>query len=133
VLRRPVLAGRVAMRPDGPGHVWLVPLRDAAISGRSAEPIPLDDPSVTGAVEAAAHTVPALAGAKPVAAFGAAYAVPASGYLSAGPVPEIPGYYEVAAYSGVTLAPLLARSLADDILGLGADPLLAPFRPSGTA
>jgi glycine/D-amino acid oxidase-like deaminating enzyme len=133
VLRRPVLAGRVAMRPAGPGHVWLVPLRDAAMSALSAEPIPLDDPLVSASIEAAADTVPALAGARPIAAVGAAYAVPASGYLSAGPVPEIPGYYEVAAYSGVTLAPLLARSLADDILGLGADPLLAPFRPDADA
>lgn len=129
VLRRPVIAGRVAMRPDGPGHVWLVPLRDAVISTLTAEQIPLDDPVVTAAIAAAATVVPALAGARPVASVGAAYAVPASGYLSAGPVAGIPGYYEVAAYSGVTLAPLLARALADEILGLGPDPLLAPFHP----
>jgi glycine/D-amino acid oxidase-like deaminating enzyme len=129
VLRRPVIAGRIAMRPDGPGRVWLVPLRDAVMPSRSAEPIPLDDPLVSRAVEAAAATVPALIGARPVAAVGAAYAVPASGYLSAGSVSGMANYYEVAAYSGVTLAPLLARSLADEILGLGADPLLAPFRP----
>ena len=129
VLRRPLLAGRVAMRPDGPGHVWLVPLRDAAMPGLAATPIPLDDPVVTAAIATAAAAVPSLASARPVAAVGAAYAVPASGYLSAGPVSGIAGYYEIAAYSDITLAPLLGRALADDILGLDPDPLLAPFRP----
>jgi glycine/D-amino acid oxidase-like deaminating enzyme len=80
----------------------------------------------------AAAAVPALAEARPVAALAGAYAVPDSGYLSAGAVPGFSGYYEIAAYSGVTLAPLLGRSLANEILGNAPDPLLDPFRPTPT-
>jgi glycine/D-amino acid oxidase-like deaminating enzyme len=125
-LLHPVVTDRVAMRPDGPGRVWLVPRRDLPVAG----PVALDGPEVARVMADAAAVVPALAEARPVAAMAGAYAVPDSGYLSAGAVPGLPGYYEIAAYSGVTLAPLLGRSLANEILGIAPDPLLDPFRPS---
>lgn len=124
-LQRPIITDWVAMRPDGPGRLWLVPRFDTTPAGH----LPLADPRVAQTMSAAAATIPDLASAKPIDAFAAAYAVPDTGYLSAGAVPAVPGYYEIAAYSGVTLAPLLARSLTGEILGQGGDPLLDPFRP----
>ncbi|MFN8592081.1 MAG: FAD-dependent oxidoreductase [Thermomicrobiales bacterium] len=124
-VKRPVVTDRIVLRPDGPGRVWLVPRRDLADASRVA----LDDAEVRQVMIDARAVVPALASARPVAAVAAAYAVPASGYLSAGAVPGIAGYYEIAAYSGVTVAPLLARALTDEMLGRGANPLLAPFAP----
>ncbi|MBL8128556.1 MAG: FAD-binding oxidoreductase, partial [Chloroflexia bacterium] len=55
--------------------------------------------------------------------------MPADGYPSVGSVSAIPGYYEAITHSGVTLAPLIGRSLAATILGQPPDPLFAPYRP----
>lgn len=47
-------------------------------------------------------------------------------------VGRIPGFtnaWVIATHSGITLGPLLGRLLADEIVGKGASPLLAPFRP----
>jgi glycine/D-amino acid oxidase-like deaminating enzyme len=124
-LGRPILTDRLGMRPHGPGQVWLVPRRDLPTAGL----MPLEGDDVAQLMTDAAAAVPTLATARPVAALAAAYAVPASGYLSAGPVPALAGYAEIAAYSGVTLAPLLARALTEELLGGSGDPLLDPFRP----
>jgi glycine/D-amino acid oxidase-like deaminating enzyme len=46
-----------------------------------------------------------------------------------GAVAGIPGYVEAVTDYGVTLAPLVARSLANEMLGAPGNPLLEPFRP----
>ena len=51
------------------------------------------------------------------------------GLPSLGAVADIPGYVEAVTDYGVTLAPLIARSLTDEMLGAPANPLLEPFRP----
>ena len=51
------------------------------------------------------------------------------GLPSVGAVADIPGYVEAVTDYGVSLAPLIARSLADEMLGAVGNPLLAPFRP----
>ena len=51
------------------------------------------------------------------------------GSPSVGAVADIPGYVEAVTDYGVTLAPLIARSLTDEMLGAPANPLLDPFRP----
>ncbi len=73
--------------------------------------------------------VPALAAARPIAALVGVRPIPADGLPCVGAVPGIPGYFEAVTHSGVTLAPLIARSLADEMLGEPGNPLLAPFRP----
>ncbi|MGH2551241.1 MAG: NAD(P)/FAD-dependent oxidoreductase [Thermomicrobiales bacterium] len=55
--------------------------------------------------------------------------MPADGVSSAGLLSSIPGYGEIVTHSGVTLGPLLARFVANEIAGAGPDPLLAMFRP----
>ncbi|MFC7328298.1 NAD(P)/FAD-dependent oxidoreductase [Marinactinospora rubrisoli] len=55
--------------------------------------------------------------------------IPPDGAPSVGALAAVPGYYELSAHSGVTLAPLLGRLLAEEILTGAHNPLTAPFRP----
>lgn len=54
--------------------------------------------------------------------------IPGDGLTVAGPLAAKPGAYVVATHSGITLAPYLGESVADEVLGQ-EDPLLADFRP----
>jgi glycine/D-amino acid oxidase-like deaminating enzyme len=126
-LRRPVRTDGIAMRPDGPGRVLLVPLDEPG--DRPPGPVPLDDPRVGEAMSVAAAAVPALAAARPIEAHVAAWPLMEHRSPSVGVVAGIPGYVEAVTDYGVTLAPLLARSLVDEMLGKPGHPLLAPFRP----
>jgi glycine/D-amino acid oxidase-like deaminating enzyme len=130
-LRRPVETDRIAVRPDGPGRVFLALPFDAevALEGVPPGPLALDDPLVAQVMIWGADAIPALAAARPVAALVGVRPIPADGLPSVGAVPAIPGYVEAVTHSGVTLAPLIARSLADEILGKPGTPLLQPFRP----
>src|SRR5439155_26747441 len=46
-----------------------------------------------------------------------------------GPLPHLTGVYVAVTHSGVTLGPLLARLLAEEIVTGRMPPLLAPYRP----
>jgi glycine/D-amino acid oxidase-like deaminating enzyme len=71
-----------------------------------------------------------LAAARAVSAVVAAWPLMADGLPCVGAVPGIPGYFEAVTDYGITLAPLIARSLADEVLGQPGDALFAPFRPT---
>ena len=121
----------IAMRPDGPERV-LIALDAESISeiaGLPPGPLSISHPLVGRMLALAADAAPVLAAAQPVAAVIAPRPIPADGYPSVGGVPEIPGYFEAITHSGVTLAPLIGRVLAAEILGQPPDPLFAPYRP----
>jgi glycine/D-amino acid oxidase-like deaminating enzyme len=77
----------------------------------------------------AAAAVPALAAARPIEARVAAWPLIEDESPSVGAVAGIPGYVEAVTDYGVTLAPLIARSLANEMLGAPGNPLLESFRP----
>jgi glycine/D-amino acid oxidase-like deaminating enzyme len=54
--------------------------------------------------------------------------VPGDGLPAVGPV--APGLWLAVLHSGVTLAAVVAATLSAEVLGQGADPMLAPFRPA---
>ena len=130
-LHRPMETDRIAIRPDGPGRVLLALPFDAEVElvDVPAGPIALDTPIVSQVTTWGMEVVPALATVRPVEARVGVRPIPADGLPSVGAVPGIPGYYEAVTHSGVTLAPLIARSLTDEILGQPGNPLLHPFRP----
>jgi glycine/D-amino acid oxidase-like deaminating enzyme len=130
-LRRPVETDHIAVRPDGPGRVFLALPVDAEIELDDMRPgsVPLDDPLVAQMMDWGVAVVPALAAARPVTALVGVRPIPADGLPCVGGVPGIPGYVEVVTHSGVTLAPLIARSLTDEMLREAGNPLLRPFRP----
>ncbi|MCA9878638.1 MAG: FAD-binding oxidoreductase, partial [Thermomicrobiales bacterium] len=121
----------IAMRPDGPGRVLIALDVDevAELQGLPYGPLPVDHPLVGRVMALAADAAPGLAVAQPMEAIIAPRPMPADGYPSVGSVPAAPGYYEAITHSGVTLAPLIGRALAAEILGQPADPLFAPYRP----
>jgi glycine/D-amino acid oxidase-like deaminating enzyme len=121
----------IAMRPDGPGRVLIALDVDAVadLQGLPYGPLPNDHLLVGRVMALAADAAPSLAVAQPMEAIIAPRPMPADGYPSAGSVPGIPGYFEAITHSGVTLAPLIGRALAAEILGQPPDPLFAPYRP----
>jgi glycine/D-amino acid oxidase-like deaminating enzyme len=121
----------IAMRPDGPNRVLIALDVDAGaeLQGLPYGPLPLDHPLVGRVMVLAANAAPGLAVAQPTAAIVAPRPMPADGYPSVGGVAAIPGYFEAITHSGVTLAPLIGRSLASEILGQTPDPLFAPYLP----
>lgn len=54
---------------------------------------------------------------------------PADGHPIVGPVPGLDGGYIVVTHSGVTLAPLLGRLVAEEVVGYRPAAELEPFRP----
>jgi glycine/D-amino acid oxidase-like deaminating enzyme len=56
--------------------------------------------------------------------------IPEDGFPVVGGAGDIKGYYEAVTHSGVTLGPLLGRTLAAEIVRGDVDPLVAPFRAS---
>ena len=121
----------IAMRPDGPGRILIALDVDAVaeLQGLPYGPLPVDHPLVGRVMTLAANAAPSLAVAQPTEAIIAPRPMPADGYPSVGSVPGNPGYFEAITHSGVTLAPLIGRALAAEILGQPPDPLLAPYRP----
>jgi glycine/D-amino acid oxidase-like deaminating enzyme len=124
-----------AIRPDGPGQILLaLDQGDAAeLADVAPGPLPLDDSLVTRLLDWGAELVPEVAAAIPFEAIVAMRPIPADGFPSVGAVADIPGYYEAVTHSGITLAPLIGRSLAAEILEKRRDPLLEPFRPERAA
>jgi D-hydroxyproline dehydrogenase subunit beta len=66
---------------------------------------------------------------QPAAILHADRPVPGDGLPVVGPVAARPGLALAVLHSGVTLAPLVAAGLADELTGQGAGARLAPFRP----
>ena len=126
-VRRPLRTDHVFMRPDGPGRVMFVPQVD--LDDTPLGPLPLADSRVADSLAFATAAVPALADARSVAAVVADWPLLANGLPCVGAVAAVPGYFEAVTDYGITLAPLIARSLVDEVLGQAGNPLLAPFRP----
>jgi glycine/D-amino acid oxidase-like deaminating enzyme len=131
-LRRLVETDHIAVRPDGPDRVFLALPIDAEAELDAMQPgsVPLDEPLVAQMMAWGAEAVPALRAARPIEALVGVRPIPAGGLPCVGNVPGIPGYVEAVTHSGVTLAPLIARSLVDEMLGESGNPLLGPFRPN---
>jgi glycine/D-amino acid oxidase-like deaminating enzyme len=125
-LHRPVATDDIALRPDGAGRVLLVPGTD--VNDIAPGPIPANDPLTVEAMARAAAAVPALEAARPTQAFVATWPILDDGLPCVGAISSIPGYFEAVTDYGVTLVPLIGRSLAEEVLGRPGDPLLDPFR-----
>ncbi|WP_284164183.1 hypothetical protein [Frigidibacter sp. SD6-1] len=67
---------------------------------------------------------------RPAAILHADRPVSGDGLPAVGPATARPGLALAVLHSGVTLAPLVASGLADELTGQGNHALLAPFRPA---
>jgi glycine/D-amino acid oxidase-like deaminating enzyme len=76
-----------------------------------------------------AKILPSVAGARAEAARLGIRPFPRDGYPAIGPIPGIGGYYVVVSHSAVTLSPIFAIIVADEVARGRQDPRLAQFRP----
>ena len=123
---RVVRAPGVHFRPETGGRVMIAsPSTDATLPGHS-------DTAVLAArlVEAVAEYLPGLAGTAVDEVRVARRAIPPDGLPMIGRTSNAPWLYHVVTHSGVTLAPLLGRLVAAEILEGEDDASLSPYRPA---
>lgn len=119
---------RLALRPDGAGRLLLHSLAlDDEIDPATAQPRP-DLPAAVKLVDCLRDCFPSLENVAPEAVRLGWRPVPGDTLPVVGPVPGVAGYYLVVTHSGVTLAPLLGRLVARELMGGEADAMLDPFR-----
>jgi glycine/D-amino acid oxidase-like deaminating enzyme len=128
------LTDRVVYVPGGPGPA--VHLRQRAdgsvLVGERTQETLVTNPGLEHAralLAQAARFFPALAGAGVDKWWVAYRAMPSDGLPIVGPLPWLEGLYVAVSHSGVTVAPVLGRLVADEVATQAADGLLAPFRP----
>lgn len=128
-VRRIVHAPGVAIRPDGGGRLLLA----ADDLDRRLEPSGGDLPVASAADELMARARRAVDG---LDAIGLEVlrighrALTSDGYPAIGPVPGTDGAYVAVTHSGVTLAPVVGRLVATELLEATADPVLDDYRPA---
>jgi glycine/D-amino acid oxidase-like deaminating enzyme len=126
--RRIIHAPNVNARPTGTGGL-LLEHQDMA------ETIAFDtitDPPPPGAVELLRRARRLVPGLDNIGLRGADICIrplPADGYPIVGWSPEIDGCYVAVTHSGVTLAPYLAKLVANEVLDDADEPMLAPYGP----
>jgi glycine/D-amino acid oxidase-like deaminating enzyme len=127
---RTVLHSReVNWAPRPSGHAVLASAAaDRVIAGdRSAETVRATADTL---LERAADLGARFAGASFEQARIGLRALPIDGAPVCGWIDSIGGLYVVVTHSGITLAPLLSRQVAEEIVGGGEASVLSPFRPS---
>jgi glycine/D-amino acid oxidase-like deaminating enzyme len=127
-LYRIVRTPLVDVRPDGAGRLMLHCGETDQRLSPDADPSPARE-EAEDLVRWAAQLLPGIRGARPEAARLAIRPIPADGHSAVGYMPGAAGYYVVVTHSAVTLAALLGRVVADEIVSGRPAPQLAPFRP----
>ena len=126
-VRHIVHAGNVALRPDGRGRLLLSSREiDAALDASIREMAPDAEPC-RELLARAARIVPNLNSARIESTRIGIRSVPIDGLPAAGFAPSIENAYFLASHSGVSLAPVLGRLVAAELLG-EVQPELEPYR-----
>jgi glycine/D-amino acid oxidase-like deaminating enzyme len=128
-LRRVVRAPRCHIRPDGGDRLVLqIDETDAQVSAET-RPSP-ELPQAAELVTRATQVMPAIAGATPEAVRIGVRPYPADGVSAVGWMPGISGCYVAVTHSGVTLAAMLGRVIAEEVAQARVVPQMEPFRPA---
>jgi glycine/D-amino acid oxidase-like deaminating enzyme len=135
VLTPPVASGlarvghapEVNARPDGAGRLMLIADHDEF--GTDAPP-DTAMPAARDLVRRVQALLPMIGAVEPEAARIGTRAIPRDGVSAVGELPGEAGLYVAVTHSGVTLAALIGRAVADEIMTRRARPELAPFRPA---
>jgi glycine/D-amino acid oxidase-like deaminating enzyme len=124
-----VHAGDVSLRPDGGGRVMLASRAVDATLEPGTRELAADAPAVAGILETGARLVPALRGVRAESVRIGIRSVPADGLPVAGFSQQVEGLYLLVTHSGATLAALLGRLVAAELLGR-PEARLEPYRPT---
>ena len=128
-ISRPLHTPGVNIRPDGAGRLMMA---SAATDRQSS----LEEPAGASSVPArdlmrkTARLIPALREMKPEATRTMLRSIPLDDVAVLGPFPHVENYYLCVTHSGVTLAPLLGKLVAEEIVDGEATMDLEPFRPT---
>ncbi|GAA1697047.1 NAD(P)/FAD-dependent oxidoreductase [Streptomyces yatensis] len=126
-LSRVLTGPRLNVRPDGGGRLLLQAL-DLDAAADPATPYPPDGEIATDMLARLPGVLNAAEGTVVEKVRVGQRAMPGDGFTVAGfPATDVP-FYVVATHSGITLAPLLGRLVADELHG-HESPLLRDFRP----
>ena len=127
-LRAIVHAPGITVRPDGAGRLMMrSPDVEATVTPETPTmPIPSECDRI---LRRAVEILPKLDGTPLEAARIGVRPMPRDGYPIVGWAPEREGLYMVCTHSGVTLAPLLGRIAAREIMDGVVDPRITGFRP----
>ncbi|MFJ8510014.1 NAD(P)/FAD-dependent oxidoreductase [Streptomyces avermitilis] len=126
-LSRVLTGPRLNVRPDGGGRLMLQAL-DLDASADPAKPYAPDGEIATELLARLPEVLNAAEGTVVEKVRVGQRVIPGDGVTVAGfPATDVP-FYVVATHSGVTLAPLLGRLVADELYG-DESPLLKDFRP----
>ena len=129
IIRRPLHTPGVNIRPDGAGRLMMA---SAATDMQSS----LEEPAGASSVPAmdlmtkTARLIPALREMKPEATRTMLRSIPLDDVAVLGTFPHVENYYLCVTHSGVTLAPLLGKLVAEEIVDGEATMDLEPFRPT---
>jgi glycine/D-amino acid oxidase-like deaminating enzyme len=128
-LKRQFHADDLDVRPDGAGRLML---HKISVDDQLTEPKSLrtDGLEATTILKAARELLPALETVSIEAIRTTVRPIPGDGLTTAGPMPQVDGYYVGVTHSGVTIAPQMARLLADEIVHGNIREELSMFRPS---
>jgi len=119
--------GEAAIRPDGEGRLMLSSRAIDATLDPGDVSLPSDAEPVRAVVERAERLIPSVGQAGIASVKIGIRSVPADGQPAAGPAPGIEGLYVLASHSGATLAPVLGRLVASELVGTH-EPKLDPYR-----
>ena len=124
-----VHAGDVAIRPDGPGRILLSSREVDASLDPSTRAMAADSDPCNELLARAGRLVPALRGVRLGRVRVGLRSVAADGLPVAGYAPGVEGLYLLVAHSGATLAAVLGRLVASELLGRDESRLEA-WRPA---
>ena len=128
-LRRPLHAPEVHIRPDGAGRLMLHSHNGDNMASIKAPP-DASSPLAMEIMSAATALLPTLGGMNPEATRTALRPIPSDDMSVLGTFPHAENYYICVTHSGVTLAPLLGRLVAEEVVHGQATMDLEPFRPT---
>ena len=117
------------VRPDGAGRLMIhkVSVDETLSELKELKP---DGVEAMALLDCARKVLPALRSIGIEAVRTTMRPVPSDGFTCVGPMLELAGYYAAVTHSGATLAPLLGRAVADEIVRGKARVELEPFRPA---
>jgi glycine/D-amino acid oxidase-like deaminating enzyme len=127
LIGRVLHAPEIAMRPDEAGRGFLLARSVESALDRAGH---VSSELVENVTRLAARVVPEFATAAVVDARVGHRAIPVDGFPAIGKAADIDGYYEAVTHSGITLGPIVGRTLSAEILYCDIDPLVSTFRAS---
>ena len=128
-IMRPLHTPHLNIRPDGAGRLMMA---SAVTDGKSSleDPAGASSPPAMELMSEAARLIPALGGMKPEATRTTLRSIPSDDVAVLGTFPHVENHYLCVTHSGVTLAPILGKLVAEEVVHGRATMDLEPFRPT---